>query len=370
MANRDAGADADLAGLEASLSAALGETVVDTEVLGDGLNLVVAVSTGERGRAYVVRRPNEFRESGLFVDLRTEYRILDRLRDTDVPAPAPVWFCENDSLLGGPFFVTTYLDGEAVPWYTGLPERFRTARARERIGTGLIDTLVDIHSLDADRFEDVCEHVTPLEQVDRATERLDAATEVTGYEVPTLWAVGEWLRENAPAATRGSGPGATLVHGDYRPGNVLLGGEARPEITGVLDWETATLGDPRTELGYVLLNWGERSDPTPPLAALERRYPDDRLATVREANEHGLNRFTTRPGSPTRRDVVARYEERTGITYEHDRFFRAHAAFMLATVWLDIHRHGVEAGDEADGVPMVEYVATVAERIAGGDYPL
>jgi aminoglycoside phosphotransferase (APT) family kinase protein len=351
--------------LESRLSAELGTEVVETEVLHDGLNLTVGISTGD-DRAYVLRRPNKLRESGLFNEPEREYELLRRLRDTSVDAPTPVLFCDDESLLGDRFFVTTRLDGEAIPLGSDLPARFRNERARGRVADLLIDELAEIHSLNADRFEDVCERQTALEQVERATERLDRAESVTGRELPTLRAVGDWLRENAPSDAT-----TTLVHGDFRPGNVPFAETDRPEIAGVLDWETAMLGDPLTELGYLLLRWRDEGDPTPSLDELETRCADEgTIRELREANERGLAPFTAKPGSPSRRELVVRYEEKTGISVENERFYLAHAAFMLATVWEDLRRHRVESGGEPVRGPWVGYATMLADSAVRGEFRL
>ncbi|MFC6726626.1 phosphotransferase, partial [Halobium palmae] len=164
----------------------------------------------------------------------------------------------------------------------------------------------------------------------------------------------------------------TLTHGDYRPGDLLFAGVDRPALTGVLDWETALLGDPLMELGYFLLDWRRDDDPRPPLDDLEARYTDDEMEGVRNIHERGLSPFTSKPGSLSRAELVARYEERTGVEFERERFYRAQAAFALATVWADLHRLRVEAGagDESGYPPLIDYMALVAAQIADGEYPL
>lgn len=348
------------------VSERLGRDIADTELLNDGLNLVLALSTPNEEHAYVLRRPNKLRHTGLFNDLKQEYSLLEELRDTTVPTPIPVLFCNDDSILGDRFFVTTYLDGAAIPLGSDLPDRFRHPKARERLARRLIDTLAGIHSLDAETFEDVCDHHTPIDQVERATDRLDVVAQVTGREYTTLRDVADWLREHAPSDSQ-----TTLVHGDFRPGNVLFTGTTKPEIAGVLDWETAMLGDPLTELGYLLLRWREEDDPTPSLDELEARYPyEDTIQRLREANESGLAPFTGKPGSPTRRELVDRYEAATGCAFVSERFYRAHAAFMLATVWADLHRYRIEAGMDSNRAPRIDYMAMIADSVASGEFGL
>ncbi|MCT9096744.1 phosphotransferase family protein [Haloarchaeobius sp. HME9146] len=354
----------DTTALEAFLADELGTTVTSTEVLADGLNLVIAVET-EQDR-YVVRRPNKLRETSYINDLRTEYEVMERLRDTPVPAPTPVLFYEDDAILGDSFLVLTALDGDPVPLGSDLPNRFQNPSARRRVGETLIDSLTEIHAVETAPFEGVCDHLRPRDQVDRCIRHLEAATAATGHEIPGVWDVAAWLQDHAPETGE-----TTLIHGDFRPGNVLFSGTDEPEITGVLDWETAMLGDPLVELGYLLLRWRDEGDPTPPLDDLAARYPDhDAIAHLRDVNENGLSPFTAEPGSPTRRELVARYEDRTGYAFENQRFYRALAPFMLVTVWEDLHRHRVEAGADSDWAPHIEHMTMLAEQVVDGSLGL
>ncbi|WP_290819258.1 phosphotransferase family protein [Halovivax sp.] len=359
--------DLDAADLDAFLSAELNRAVAGTEVLHDGLNLSLGIRlVGDAAPAYVLRRPNKLRGEESFLEVRREYEVLRRLRETAVPAPDPVFVCEDESVVGDPFLVTTHLDGVAVPLGDDLPERFRTSSAREVVATSLIDALAEVHSVDADRFADVCRRESTEEQLERVLGQLEAATGATGREPPAIWKVADWLRDNVPTSAETS-----LVHGDYRPANVLLAGGDRPEVAGVLDWETAFLGDPRTELGYFLLRWRDDGDPTPPLDGLRERYGDEgAIGELGATNERGLAPFTGDPGSPSRRELVARYEERTGIEFENERFYRALAAITLATIWEQLHRHRLDAGLESEREPYVDYVAMMAEQIVDGAFEL
>lgn len=362
----DVGTAINMATLESYLSAELGVVVVETEVLHDGLNLSVAISTVDDERAYVLRRPNKLRDTASFNDVNREYEVLRRFRDTPIDAPEPVLVCDDESVLGDTFLVTTYLDGETIPLGSNLPERFRNPTPRSRVATLSIDTLAEIHSVEVDRFTDACDRQTVRDQVARVTDQLDAATEVTGHEPPALRDVADWLQRNAPSDST-----TTLIHGDYRPSNVLFAGRNQPEISGVLDWETAFLGDPLTELGYLLLRWRDDGDPTPPLDELRARYSNEAvLRELEAANEHGLAPFTNKPGSPSRRELVARYENKTGLAFENDRFYRALAAFVLATVWADLHRYDVEAGRESDREPHIDYMSMIATSIVSGEFQL
>lgn len=358
--------DIDSAEFESWLSRKLGAVVTGTEVLHDGLNLSVAVSTAETERAFVLRKPNKLRERSSFNDVTQEYRVMRELQDTGIEAPKPVFLCTDDSLLGDPFLVMTYLDGETISLGSDLPERFRTPTARSRLAVNLVDTLAELHSVDVDTFVDICERRPVRKQVTRVVEQFDDATRVTTHEHRDLWRVADWLRENVPEDSQTS-----LVHGDYRPGNVLFAEGDRPDIIGVLDWETAFLGDPLVELGYLLLRWRDDGDPTPSLEELSVRDANEEvLEDLRRINEQGLAPFTNDPGSPSRRELVARYEAKTGFTFEQSRFYRAFSAFILAAVWEDLHRYRIEAGEKLYREPYIDYVSMVAASIVDGEFQL
>lgn len=111
----EAGTSIDTETLESYLASELDVRVTATEQVHDGLNPSLAISTVEEGSTYILRRPNKLRHTASFNDLRAEYRVLERLEETGIPTPEPVLLCEDTSIIGDPFLVMTYLDGENVP---------------------------------------------------------------------------------------------------------------------------------------------------------------------------------------------------------------------------------------------------------------
>jgi len=110
-------------------------------------------------------------------------------------------------------------------------------------------------------------------------------------------------------------------------------------------------------------------DPTPDVDAIARRHPDATAAIehLERVNDHGFAPYASASGSPTRRDLVDRYEAQSGRDVGNLRFYVALAAFNLATVWSDLHRHAVESDVASDHAPNVEYVAAVAELVTEGN---
>jgi aminoglycoside phosphotransferase (APT) family kinase protein len=113
--------------------------------------------------------------------------------------------------------------------------------------------------------------------------------------------VGAWLAENLPES-----PPATIVHGDYRLGNTMFEPEAPARLIAIFDWEMATIGDPLADLGYLVMHWTEASDPPAKFT---------------------LHTVTREPGFPTRREMVARYEECSG------RSMRALDWYVTLALW-------------------------------------
>jgi aminoglycoside phosphotransferase (APT) family kinase protein len=101
------------------------------------------------------------------------------------------------------------------------------------------------------------------------------------------------------------------VHGDYRLGNAMYAAEAPARLVAIFDWEMATIGDPLADLGYLCALWTQADDPPGGL------------------REH-LGRVTRQEGFPTRSELVARYEERSGRSMRDMRWY------MTLAVWKSV----------------------------------
>ncbi|MDQ3385880.1 MAG: phosphotransferase family protein [Actinomycetota bacterium] len=226
------------------------EGPLEHEVISGGAsNLTIGVTVG--GTELVVRRP----PVGAFLpsanDVAREHRYLTALRDTDVPVPETLAFCADAGVIGAPFYVMRRLHGLVPHDPTVLahltPEEGRAVSER------FVDVLRTIHEVDVDAvgLGDAAKRTGYLErQVARWSEQWHRATETDNAAIDEL---SRLLAERVPA----SGP-ATIVHGDYRLGNVMVDGT---DVVGVFDWEMATLGDPLADVGYTLLWWGTADRP-------------------------------------------------------------------------------------------------------------
>lgn len=352
----------DFAHLQAYLNSVLDPPVTEIEILADGLNLMLGVSTAEHGLTYVLRRPTKLRGTDLFTDLSVEYGILQRLDSTAVPAPRPVHYCEDATILDEEFFVMTALEGAGIDWGDPLPARFETPAQRRAVGQVMVDGLADIHILTTEGFADECPVQTPEDQIDAAQDRLASICDVLDREFPRLRRIGECLRRNAPSPSR-----TCLVHGDFKPDNVFFGASETPRLTGIVDWETAMLGDPLIEVGYLLLLWRDRTTATKPLSDLEQEAPTTAVAEyLADLDESGFWPFTLVDETVTRPEIVDRYEQSTGFSYENDRFYQAFSAYMLGVVWSDLYRYDVQSGLDREEPAYVTGIAMIAEDILHG----
>ena len=305
-------------------------------------------------RQFVLRRPPLDGAPADAHDPLREYRTLVALDGTDLPTPRPVLACEDDSVAGAPFTVVERLDGDVLRH--GEPVNYAASDHRRRVGTETVDTLAAIHELDHDALdfdgdESALTRPPLAERVGTWRDRFARYRAATDRPVPGAEDVAEWLAANVPEPVE-----PTFVHGDFTLANVVFTRSAPPDLVGVLDWERAGIGDPRLDLARLLATWFETDD--------ERAGLPYDLAPG----------FTTRAGYPTREALVDRYENATGRTYDHDRFFRAFACFELATVCEAYYlRHCRNASDRSPFAALDEAVPRLVEQaqaVADGDYPL
>lgn len=282
-------------------------------------NLTYLLKTGEK--EYVLRRPPFGRKIKSAHDMGREYRILSKLIEVYPHVPRPLAFCEDEEILGTPFYVMERIQGVILranpPKGTQL-----TPELMQKLSENFIDNLAAIHNIDyqAAGLGDLGKPDGYIQrQITGWTKRYhDAQTD----DLPQIDAVAKWLAENMPPER-----GAAIIHNDYKYDNLLLNPNDLTEIIGVLDWEMATLGDPLMDLGTALSYWVSPDDP-PEL----------------QDNAFGL---TTLPGNLTRSQLAERYAEKTGQDIPDLLFYYVYALFKLAVIAQQIYAR-FKAGDSQD----------------------
>ena len=261
----------------------LGTGPITAEPVGDGHSNVTYLVRRE-GREVVVRRPPRPPLPPSAHDVVREARLLRAIQGTAARVPEVLAVCDDEAVIGAPFYVMERIRGEVIT--KEVPAALDTPQERRRIGEQLIDALVEIHGVD---WQACLEGFgKPSGYLERQVRRFDGLWEHSRTrEVEAVERVGAWLAEHIPE----SGP-ATIVHGDFRLGNTMFAADAPARLCAVFDWEMATIGDPLADIGYMCATWSEADDP--PVGRFE------------------LGRVTRADGFPTRAELIARYEERSG----------------------------------------------------------
>lgn len=290
--------------VEAFLDAnGLGAGPITATRIGDGGGSNFTFLIERDGERFVLRRPprpplppsahDMVREAGL----QTAIRSAGFERLAEIAA-----VCEDASVLGVPFYVMRWLDGHVIT--DTLPPGLETEEARHRLGMDLVDTLVEIHAADVAHPE-LAAFARPGSYMERQVRRFAQLWEINKTrDLPQVEEVGHYLTVNLPEPLP-----PTVVHGDYRLGNMMVFPDDPTRIRAVLDWEMGAIGDPRADLGYLLATY---SEPNRHVTAL--------VSTP----------VTAEPGFPTRAELVRRYIERSDREVQPLAWFEALALWKAA----------------------------------------
>jgi aminoglycoside phosphotransferase (APT) family kinase protein len=284
-------------------------------------NPTFKLSTGDTH--YVLRRkpPGELLASAHAVD--REFRVLDALRDTNVPVPNAIALCTDDSVIGSMFYVMEHLEGR-IFWDPAVPEV--NNEERTAIYDEMNRVLAALHRVNVDTVG-LTDYGKPgnyyARQIGRWTKQYRASeTEV----VAEMEALIDWLPNHIPEGDET----VALVHGDYRLDNMIFH-PREPRIIGILDWELSTLGDPLADLAYQLMAW---------------RFPREGGISGLE----GLDRSSL--GLPSDEDYIAAYCHRTGRDgIDNWPFYMAFCFFRIAAILQGIKKRaqiGTASSAEAD----------------------
>ena len=224
-------------------------------------NLTYLVHAGNN--EYVLRRPPFGNTVKSAHDMGREFTVLSKLSTVYAPAPKPLLFCEDTSIIGSEFYLMERRNGLVIRGRITDAEARALAKAKHdlensqdfrlKVCESFIQNFADLHSLDynAAGLGDLGRpDGYNRRQVEGWTKRYFAAKT---DEVPELESVITWLNANIPAEW-----GASLIHNDYKFDNVMLDPSDLTKITAVLDWEMVTVGDPLMDLGTTLGYWMSR----------------------------------------------------------------------------------------------------------------
>ena len=273
-------------------------------------NLTYFLKT-DRNTEYVLRRPPfgaKHIKGGH--DMGREFRVLSLLKAAGyAKIPAPVLFCEDESILDCPFYVMERVQGVVLRAQTA-PKMNISEDTMRQMSEALVDNMVALHGLDI--------HATGLSNLGKPEGYIQR--QVEGWqkrygqsqtdEIPAMVQVYEWLAAKMPPDGE-----PTLIHNDYKYDNIILNASNLGEIVAVLDWEMCTVGDPLMDVGTSLSYWAETNDD----------------AFLKSFN------FTWLPGNLTRQEFAQRYAEKSGRNVSNLLYFYVFGLFKNAVVIQQIY---------------------------------
>ncbi|MGI9149478.1 MAG: phosphotransferase family protein, partial [Chloroflexota bacterium] len=243
-------------------------------------------------------------------DMAREFRLLERLHPSFPLAPEPYVLCQDASVIGAPFYVMELRRGLVLD--QDLPAQWKADPGLHRaIAESLVQVLVELHAVDW--------QAAGLDQIGRPAGYL--RRQVSGWidrylgartdDLPEFDALAAWLVERLPES-----PPATVVHNDYKLNNVLLDPEQPARVTAVLDWEMATVGDPLSDVGSLLVYWTAPDE-------MERMG--------------GLKSVTSEPGFPGRDEIKTLYARLSGRDVSGLDYYVAFAYFKIGVILQQIY---------------------------------
>jgi aminoglycoside phosphotransferase (APT) family kinase protein len=285
-----------------------------------------------RGSAFVLRRPPLGHVLESAHDMGREHRIISALDQAGgVPVAPTHGLCADVAVNGAPFYLMGFVTGTVL--HDAASAESMPLAERQALGLHVIDVLAELHGIDPDAvgLGDLGRKEAYLaRQLKRWNKQWEASKT---HEIPEMEATSQLLEARMPAQV-----GASIVHGDYRLGNMMVGGG---RIRAVLDWELCTLGDPLADVGYLLNDWLE---------------PGDVGAETKP---------TGAPGFPTRAELTARYAAATGRDLAHINYYRAFSHWRLAAIGQGVYkRYLVGAMGENRGMDLTSYKSSVQARAA------
>jgi aminoglycoside phosphotransferase (APT) family kinase protein len=270
--------------------------------------------TAADGMRYVLRKKpgGELLPSAHAVD--REFRVIDALRDTDVPVARIHCYCDDVEVIGTPFYVMEYVDGRIL-WDPSLPGMDRTERGAiyddmNRVVAAL--HRVDCHAVGLDSYGRRGNFFD--RQIGRWTRQYQAS--VTD-PIEAMDRLIEWLPANVPALDE-----TCIFHGDLRLDNLIFH-PTQPRVLAVLDWELSTLGHPLADFAYHALPW---------------RLSAEQFRGMAGADYAAL-------GIPSETEYMHRYCRRTRrepIDPSHWEFYLAYSMFRLAAILQGILKRSMD----------------------------
>jgi aminoglycoside phosphotransferase (APT) family kinase protein len=306
----------------------IGEVKTITRFTGGYSNLTYCLQT--ENEEFVLRMPPPGANIKSAHDMGREFRVLSLLKPHYAKVPAPIIYCESAGIIGSPFYVMEKLNGIILRAHSA-PKMNIPAETMHNLSVSFIDNLVALHALDIT--------ATGLGQLGKPDGYVQRQVEgwVKRYytaetnKIASMDTVAEWIQKNQP---REQPP--AFLHNDYKYDNLLLDQSDLTHITGVLDWEMSTIGDPLMDLGATLAYWFEEGE-----GDVFKQY-----------------NLSWLPGNFTRKEIIGRYAEKSGRDLSDISFYYVFGLFKNAVIAQQIY-HRWKQGHSKDArfgglLPMIQ----------------
>ena len=260
--------------------------------------------TDQKNDSYVLRRPPLGHVLESAHDMGREYRIISALEHSKVPVPITYGLCQDKEVNGVDFYIMEFVEG-LVP-HTADDISVLSLADRQSFSRHVAQVLGDLHNTSADDVG--------LGQLGRKEAYLERQLkrwekQYIAMQTDDIADMDESLR--LLHLKRPEQIGHAIVHGDYRPGNMLI---LKGKVAALLDWELCTLGDPLADVGYLMNNWAEASDPEEVMAPT------------------GIGGFAARE------EMLSWYEEITGRDLSLINYYRAFSHWRLAAISQGVYK--------------------------------
>jgi len=260
----------------------------------------------------VIRRPPFGTKAKSAHSMIREYRIMSALKPVYPSVPETLYYSDDESIIGSEFYVMKKVEGQVIKNEIPAEWQFSPADNR-RFCEGFWKKLIELHQVNyiAAGLEDFGK---PQGYVERQVLGWNGRyVRAMTPDVGDFIDVRNWLVEQMPAESGRH----SVLHGDFRIDNVILGEDDPCDILAVLDWEICALGEPLIELGNALAYWVEADD------------PDCLQALVMQPS--------SAPGMMTRREILDFYQLQTGIDTSDFTFYLVYGYFRNAVILQQIY---------------------------------
>ena len=244
-------------------------------------------------------------------DMHREFKVQSGVRKAFSKVPKMFTFSNDETILGSDFYIMEKMEGIILN-FKEAKKRKLTPSAYKIIANSWLDTLVELHAVDYKAIG-LADLGKPDGYVERQVSNwgkqfLKAKTD----DYPEAEMVMNWMQKNQPKEYE-----HCLIHNDFKYDNVVFKDDSWQEVSAVLDWEMATLGDPLMDLGTSLGYWT--------------------VATDHDFVKQGIPSPTIFEGNPIRSEIAKMYAEKSGRNVDNILFYYVFGLFKIAVIAQQIY---------------------------------